>query len=205
MSPHPEHERWADHLRGLGSEAERAELTSHLEGGCDLCAGRVAALERVLAVAAADLEQAPAASALRVVRALTALGSPRRRSLLGALVLELSADTALGGAPSGIRSGEPPAGRQLAFTRGGWSLEVTVEVPVHPRAAAELIGTCGDPAGRPLTSATVMAVAEERIVGHQRTGEIGEFRLAGLPAEQLELWLLAGGEPPLVAELDLTA
>lgn len=202
---HPDVSRWADFVRGLGGETERAELRRHLEDGCTVCAGRLASLEKVTAVAAADGRLAPPASALRLVQALALLAHPERRSRLDALALVLRGDTARDGVTAGTRSGEPPAGRQLHFASAGCVLELSVEGAAGSAASRTVVGGCSGPEGRPLTGAAVLAVAGGRVVGRTRTGEIGEFQLGGLPAERFELWLISGGERPLVAELDLAS
>lgn len=191
--------RWSDYVRGLGSEPARRAMRRHLDAGCRRCAGRLAAMERMAALATADAGPAPPAAARRSVKALMALHHPQRRSWLDAVGWRLRRDSAREPALVGTRSGDS-AGRQLLFEADGCALDLSVE-PIAGTDALAVTGSCLRAGGEPLAGAAVVAMGDGRLVDRATTDELGGFAFEGLPPK-CELWLFAERGRPLVAALD---
>lgn len=182
---HFDAEAWSDYVRGAMPESEQARMRGHLEEGCAACSEHVAAFSAVVRMV--DNERALDLAPGRV-RAVKALFRQRRISAAdgsGASRLQLVYDSLLSPAPAGVRNGFAP-GRQLIFMSESLSLDLLLQ-PVADGTGARILGEIVARESGHLVGLPVALVAGEEVLVAGRTGEHGEFDLAGGDGETLTL------------------
>ena len=87
---HPKITDWADYVRAVADDGDRAALQQHLDHGCTLCEATVVALQRVAETAAADRALAIPDGTVRSVKALFAAQHPAAHGFWSELRLRIA-------------------------------------------------------------------------------------------------------------------
>ena len=192
---HPDLPQWADYARALVTDDERAALRRHLEeDNCGLCRATVAAFEQVAETAAADLQMAPPAGALRSVKAFFATQHPGAHGFWTELKLRVSFDSALAPAASGSRSqGEGADNRHLLYESDQYTVELSLDFPTDA-VGAVLRGQILEAQGEPRSHTPVFLVGRGEVLGRAISAQQGTFEMTGRLDQPCELWVFPDDE-----------
>lgn len=184
---HPEISAWTDYVRAVADTADRAAMQSHLDDGCTSCRATVAALERVVRIAAADAATTPPAGILRSVIAFFDVQHPQRRHGRRELFLRTAFDSATAPAPTGTRA-QGDGRRHLIFESDEYTLELSVDYT--PGAVdAVLRGQILEAQGAPRSHTPVFLVGDGEVVGRAISEQHGAFEMSGRLDDSSELWV----------------
>ena len=128
-------DEWADFSRGLGTAEDRAQMQSHLAGGCDDC-NRLNSLTTKLAATCGRMTAIEVPDyALRMARAIFPVRLPNRPKRGNRLPIELIFDSFLSPAAVGLRS-TWQVGWQGMYRAGECSVDLRIEPELKsPRAS----------------------------------------------------------------------
>ena len=167
-------EKWADFVRSVLGQEEKATMQAHLDAGCAPCSEALAAWARVRDVAAREKEYQPPESAVRTLKGLLAIhGKPRRAADVAAMLF----DSLVTPAAVGVRS-SAGAARQMLYGVDNYRIDLRLE-PKTDSDAVSLVGQIlisGEPA-RPVGQTAVALLQGRRIVSTSQTNEFGEFHV----------------------------
>jgi len=176
-------DKWADFVRNVLEQKQKAMMQVHLDAGCESCSKALAAWVHVRNVAAREREHEPPARAVRLVKGLLAIhGKPRREGVAALLF-----DSLLTPGVVGVRSAAGAA-RQLLYAQENYRIDLRLEKKVDSNAIS-LVGQIlisEDPAV-PVAQAAVALLRDRKIVSTSRTNEFGEFHLECGMASSLRL------------------
>src|SRR5687768_2674534 len=94
---------WTDFARGVAADADRAAMDTHVRQGCRRCQATLDLVNKVVASTRADSQYEPPQQAVRWVKAISALQSPRKSSF-GRLVARLIYNSLSDPLPAGLRA-----------------------------------------------------------------------------------------------------
>lgn len=189
--------RWTDFVRGTLEPGARAPMEKHLETGCGRCGRIVAALERLVAEAAAKV--APPDYAERSVKAFFALNRPQPESILRKLVLRSTFDSRLEPATVPVR-GEAGEARHLRLESEEFLLDLRLEREGR-RQTTLVEGQIVRRDGAPMANAPTYLVSDGGVQPRGFTDEIGAFGFELRSGLDAELWLGADEKRLLVVDL----
>ena len=176
-------ERWADFVRNVLRQEEKAEIQEHLYKGCAACSEALAAWARVRDVATREKEYQPPESAVRTIKGLLAIHGKWRRAGVAALLF----DSLVTPEAVGVRSTARTA-RQILYGVDNYRIDLRLE-PKTDSDGLSLAGQIlisGQPA-RPVGQTAVALLQGRRIVSTSQTNEFGEFRIECDMASSLRL------------------
>lgn len=197
---HPEIAQWADFVRALVTDAERAQLEAHLEQGCRLCRATIAALERVADAVNADLTVALPSGALRSVKAFFSVQHREARGGWQEVQLRPAYDSSTEPAPAGSR-GPDEGRRQLLFESERYTVELSLD---RASGAAETVlrGQILESEGRPRSHAAIFLVGDGEVLGRAISEPQGTFQMSGRLDPSCELWLFPDDDSRIRLSLD---
>ena len=177
-------EKWADFVRNVLGQEEKATMQGHLDTGCAACSESLAAWVRVRDVAACAREYQPPESAVRTVKGLLAIyGKSRRVAGLAAVLF----DSLVTPGAVGVRSAAGTA-RQMLYGVDKYRIDLRLE-PKTESDTISLVGQIlisGEPAG-PVGQTAVALLKGRRILSTSQTNEFGEFHMECDMADSLRL------------------
>lgn len=163
-------ERWADFVRGLLDEPTRAEMTRHLETGCERCAGALSRLQATASVVRRNVE-VPEEVVARA-KALFAAPAPQP-GLWRTILTQLTFDSIAAPALEGVRG--PASGvRRMIFEEQGFRASLLIDAHTVPRRLA-ITGQITLQGAAPSSAVPVLFKAKNKVVAEFTTNEFGEF------------------------------
>lgn len=188
-------EKWCDFVRGLTEPETETTLSRELERSPSAQAA-VERFHELLAVAQNDLENEVPAYAVRVAKAVAGLRPYVKESLwdraLRRLPFDVTFDSSLQAAAFGTRDLQP-AHQQLSFRAADFTVDVRLEQETNPRGqviVGQLLRRLET--AEPVSEVPVVMLQGDQVVGRSLTTRFGEFQIADLPPEPLDLCLLVG-------------
>ena len=164
--------QWADFVRNVSGDKEKAAMQAHLETGCKRCSKALGAWARVREIVTRERSYQPPESVVRTVKAALAAihGRPARIR-----VAQLLFDSLLAPALAGVRSGAS-APRQMLFGIGDYRIDVRIEPSADTMTLTGQMLVSTDPA-RPVRDVEVKLTKGRETLAISRTNEFGEFEL----------------------------
>lgn len=168
-------EQWADFVRNVTPEGERAAMQRHLDAGCTECAQSVVWLRSVVAAAATSVE-APmeiVSRAKAIFGASAATGGWFEK--LEVAVAELVFTSYGDWLPSGVRAGGG-IGERRVFKTSGYSVDLTMDEGLSFGQIGEIVGQISteDPEIM-LDKVIVQLRVAGKLLGETETNKFGEF------------------------------
>lgn len=194
---------WADFVRGVGTEEQKALMQKHLDEGCSACKETVDTWTSIATFASHEVRYEPSANALRVARSYLApfkLASRQAKGLgaKGLGLAKLTFDSFEGQALAGVR-GSGPVPQQLMYQCGSVFIDLRLEPKPGTRSVA-LAGQVLDsvkPDG--VLGGIEVSLLSEKVTQLETTNQLGEFHFSFSPAQHLRL--LIGTEDTAVLVL----
>ena len=180
-------EKWADFVRGVIDERERAAMQSHLEDGCVMCREALSLWRRVHSLGRLERNYEPPESAVRALRAAFSLYGPSKIRSGAQAVASLLFDSFRSPLAQGVRSGASSA-RQLLYGVGKYRIDLRVEPQVESEGLT-LFGQVLDSTdpGAEIGATVVRLVRDREVVAESETNRFGEFRLESNTQGRLQL------------------
>jgi hypothetical protein len=183
---------WADFVRNLLSEREKAEMEQHLASDCTECVATVDFVRQVAAAAASERAYEAASEELAVAarEIFQARGAGRLGKFVEALrvlVAQLTYDSASDLLPEGARA-HRSATRQMMFQAGDFCLDLRLDRELNSRRVT-LVGQLANPKDSQIQLAKlqVLILSGEKILTQASINEFGEFSLDYMPRPNLRL------------------
>jgi len=177
----PGFERLIDFLDDRLDEEQAARMAAHLLTDCGACYESRIWYLQVKSIAASDDSIAPPAWVLkRAVRIFETARAPRRSARVGQAIASLVFDSFARQSLAGVRSAET-ANRQLLYSAGDYTVDLQVASTEHARA--DLMGQVlleGEAAFDAVSGLKLDIARGGKVVCSVTTGEMGEFKFAGL-------------------------
>jgi len=181
-------EEWVDFVRGVGDDATRADMASHLATGCAKCTRAAGLLRRTASVIASDAHIEVPEQAIRRAKAIF---TPERRDpmRLPRIAARLMFDSTLAPVTAGLRAGEQPTRRAL-FHAGSFFIDLRFEHDPGSHVLsligqlASHQGDMSEAGGRP-----ILLTAGKSVVARAVTNRFGEFQLEYEPGPHIRLHL----------------
>jgi hypothetical protein len=178
---------WADYVRDVATEEQRAHMEKHLSEGCVTCLKTVQTWKSVTECARQEISYEPPASALRIAEAYFVPIKLAMKQAAGMHVARLMFDSFERRAAEGIR-GSDPLPRQLMYKCD----EVFIDLRLEPAPLSNqmlLVGQVADPR-QPVGSVggiPVSLLSDKDTLFQTLTNEFGEFRFSFRTSEGLRL------------------
>jgi len=166
-------EQWADFVRSVVGEQEKAAMQAHLETGCKECSSEVVAWTRVREAAMRERSYEPPEHAVRMAKALGAINArPSSRP-----IAQLLFDSFQTPAFAGVRSGSSGP-RQMLYGIGDYRIDIRIE----PKPEGEVVTMVGqilisDEPARAANRVFVSLIRGREVLATAETNEYGEFEL----------------------------
>jgi hypothetical protein len=198
-------EKWADFVRGVIGEREKAAMQSHLEDGCVMCREALSLWRRVHSLGRLERNYEPPESTVRALRAAFSLYGPSKIRSGAKAVASLLFDSFRSPLAQGVRSGASGA-RQLLYGAGKYRIDLRVESPVESEGLA-LFGQVLDSSdpGAEIGATVVRLVKDRKVVAESETNRFGEFRLESNTQGSLQLRVQVPAEELRLPVIDLPA
>ncbi len=179
-------------VRGVVTEAERAEMAAHLSSGCRPCARTVEILRAVTRSAAWDAAHMVPAYALQSARAIFALQKPEKVHFSPRILGRLVYDSFREPLPAGLRARHRIT-RHALYEAGNYSMDLRME---HQQGTPKvtLVGQIVNrthPAD-PVAIRPIYLVSGKEILARTYSNAFGEFQLEYQPKQRLRLYLQGG-------------
>jgi hypothetical protein len=185
-------EAWFDFVRQLLSEAETAQMTRHLDEGCDDCQRLHVFWDKLYSITSREGEYEPDESDLRIVKAAYAAELPRLALPKNARLTDIVFDSFLEPAPAGFRGTAVPT-RHLLCHAKEWTVALRL---THEHGHGLFIG------GQVTQSATespaedrkagpfeVILSQADKFVERVQTNAVGEFYVRSQKDTQVRLYV----------------
>jgi len=191
---------WADFVRAVVPEEQRASMQKHLDEGCGRCGKTVELWTEIADFAKHEVAYEPPASALRVAQSyIGPLRQPSRQAE-GFQLATLTFDSFENQALAGVR-GFDPVPRQLMYQSG----DIFIDMRLEPELASDLMLVAGQvvDAQQPevgLAGIPVSLLGGGDTLFETTTNQLGEFQLSFRAAQQLQL-LFGTKHAPLLLQL----
>lgn len=182
---HFDAESWSDYVRGTAPDSQIALMRTHLEDGCETCAGHVAALEAVRRLVANERALGLEPGVVRSVRAMFRQRRVAVEAGRSPRLLQLVFDSRLAPA-AGFRDGESEV-RRLTFMSEELSLDLQLVERPAAEGGAQLLGEIVESDLGHLPEVPVALLAGDEVVAEAVTGELGQFELSTTAAQGLRL------------------
>jgi len=163
--------QWADFVRNVSGDKEKAEMQAHLETGCKRCSKALGAWSRVRDAFAREQSYRPPENVVRTAKTLVAIAGRTE----GVPIARLLFDSLLAPALAGVRSGAS-APRQMLFGIGDYRIDVRIERSANTMTLTGQMLVSTDPA-RPVRDVAVKLTKGRETLAISRTNEFGEFEL----------------------------
>lgn len=207
MKQHFQAERWADLVRNVISDRDRAEMESHLSRGCESCKSEFQAWSRVASISRDERKFEPPQDALHMAKTQLALQRPEPTSSGIRDIAALVMDSFSAPAMAGVRSRQSSS-RQLLYQQGSCVIDVRVELKPSS-SKLNIIGQVQDSqmVESDFKKVSVCVLTGNSLVMHTTTSNTGEFHLEIEAVEKLSLQVGLEGRSIVlpVPDLSLTA
>ena len=197
-------ERWADLVRNVISEQDRAEMQKHLDQGCAGCKTDWAAWSRVASIAREEQTNEPPQDAVHQATAHLGLRRPWPAQSGIRHIAALVLDTFSAPAAVGVRSVQSTS-RQLLYQQGTCVIDLRVELKPGS-SKVSIVGQVQDSAmaDADFKKVSVCALSENSLVMHTTTNDVGEFHLECEAVEKLSLQVGLEGKSIVLPVPDLS-
>ncbi len=181
--------QWADWVRGLAGEKQRAEMEAHLSSGCGKCRRTMETMKRLAAIAQDEAAYQPPDYAVHNAKAIYALQEPETVWILPRIVARLVYDSFREPLPAGLRSRHQLT-RHALYEADDYSLDLRLEHQ-HGSARVTLVGQIADRANpkQSLANLPVILLSDKTIVGRTSSNAFGEFQIEYNPKNRLHLYI----------------
>jgi hypothetical protein len=186
-------EEWADFVRDVASEEQRARLQDHLDGGCSHCIKTAKGWRSVAKSAKQEQFYEPPASSLNIARSYFAGYRAIATQVASFRVAVLAFDSFQRAFASGIRSGEQ-APRQLMYNVD----DVVIDLRIAAKPSSQQITLVGQVASEEedvfgMERLPLTVLLNEETLQETSSNEFGEFRLSLPSSENLQLLIAIKG------------
>jgi hypothetical protein len=175
---HFNEELWADFVRGLGDQAAREEMQSHLDSGCAECQASFKWLDSIVRFALAERHSEVSDELAAQARQIRALPSrPRWMETWETVTAQLIQQASWAWQPAGVRSpGGPEAAGRMLFRAGDYLVDLQVETQ-SSGAGREIVGQIANEQeqGEILDGIIVEMFIPGRTLRETATNRFGEF------------------------------
>jgi hypothetical protein len=194
-------EEWSDFARNRISSESMAEMQSHLDSGCAVCAQVSGMWMSVLEVASRESGFEAPEPGVRHAKAIYSIVGPQRAESLPVRFARLVFSSFAEPLREGVRGGDAST-CHLLFEEGNWLLDLHLK----PQAERRLVSVAGQILERlqsePAYDGHTVAVLRENVeLARAATNEFGEFQLEFSPADDLMLAVNLKGESVMVSAL----
>jgi hypothetical protein len=169
-------EKWADFVRQVIGERERAEMQSHLDNeDCRKCSKVLGLWQRVHVAARRELSYQPPESAVRSMKGTFAIQGPRKAIPGARSIAELLFDSAVSPLAVGVRSAATTS-RQLLYGAGNYRIDVRIEIQADSQKIAVVgqVLNSADP-DEIVGAVPVTLVRGHKVLAETVTSPFGEF------------------------------
>ncbi len=184
--------KWADMVRGVVTEDERAEMSAHLSSGCRPCGRTVEILRAVTRSAGWDAAHKVPAYAVQSARAIFALQKPEKIHFSPRILGRLVYDSFREPLPAGLRARHRIT-RHALYEAGNYSMDVRME---HQQGTPKvtLVGQIVNKAHPAdlMAMRPIYLVSGKEILARACSNAFGEFQLEYEPKQHLRLYLQGG-------------
>lgn len=197
-------ELWADLVRNVVSEQNRAAMQSHLDKGCEACTAEWNAWKQVATIARGEQQNEPPTDAVH--QALAQFSIQKPEPVLSGVkhIAALVMDSFKAPALAGVRSGQATA-RQLLYQQGSCVIDVRVEMK-QGASKLSIIGQVQDTmmVESDFRKVSVCVLSGNHLVMHTTTNNTGEFHLECEAVEKLSLQVGLEGKSIVLPIPDLS-
>ncbi len=184
--------QWSDYVRGEAGDDE-AELSRHLEAGCESCQRVVTSLREVASGASGERPPISAPASAETIKGIALYKEPVERQ-----VMDLVWDSAR--APWLLGEGSHDPGRQLHYANSEFVLNARVEGGAGTNAST-LSGRLQSLFQVGVHDLEVRLVSERAVLDSGATGTLGEFELPLSEADPVELQIALTDARELIVTL----
>ncbi|MGC2764402.1 MAG: hypothetical protein WB607_02765 [Candidatus Acidiferrum sp.] len=191
-------EEWVDFVMEQLAQNRLSEMQGHLEAGCKKCSEMASLWNRVSKVASRETTLEPPASSVQHVRqAFTILANSK-----DAQIPRLAFDSLWQPALAGVRSASATS-RHVMYAAGRMSIDMHLE----PEPRSERINLAGQVSlataqGRDYPPIPVAVLGKTGRLAATTTNGFGEFHLAFIPEQGLQISFAIAGKKEIVIPLD---
>ncbi len=186
---HYEIGQWVDMVRGLVTERKRAEMSAHVNSGCQSCSRTLRILLGVAKASSVENRYQVPLYVVNGARAIFALQRPERVYLFPRIVGRLVYDSFKEPLPAGLRARHRLT-RHALYEAGDFSVDIRLEhQPGTP--SVTLVGQIvnrSDPGGSP-AGLPVYLVSGGKCLVQSTSNDYGEFQFEYRPRRHLRLYM----------------
>jgi hypothetical protein len=167
-------EQWADFVRNVSGDKDRAAMEAHLESGCKRCSTALAHWLRIRDAAVRERSYEPPVRAVCAAKGLVALRTRPRRVPIAQLLFDSFRAPAFA---AGTRSFANDA-RQLLYAADDFRVDLRIE-PNQEKSRVCLLGQVliSSAPARPATGVRTTLLQGSKILATLQTNEFGEFEV----------------------------
>ncbi len=178
---------WADFVRDVATEEQRAHMQKHLDEGCSGCTETVQMWKSVTECARQEAYYEPPSSSFRIAKSYFAPFKLASKQATATQIARLTFDSFARRAQVGFRGADPLA-RQLMYQFE----DVFIDLRLEPKPATNQVGLVGQIADSGQTSGSVEGVVVSLLRGNDTllqtsTNQFGEFHFSMQSSELLQL------------------
>jgi hypothetical protein len=198
-------EDWVNFAMNQLQQSQAAMMKQHLEAGCKKCAAEVNLWSRVAQLATSGASAEPPFSAVQHVRQAFAVLAESRDAKHHALIPRLTFDSLWKPALAGVRS-VSDASRHVTYAAGQMSIDMRLE-PEPKSERMNLAGQISMASGEEHEFPPIVVVVSGKSgnLAATTTNSFGEFHLAFLPEQGLQISFAIAGKDEILVPLDSSA